>query len=278
MRVVATAGHVDHGKSSLVLALTGTDPDRFEEEKRRGLTIDLGFAHTHAAVRARRSRSSTSPATCGSCATCSPASAGSTPACSSSPPPRAGSRRARSTCASSSSSASATASSRCRRPMPSTTTGRELASLDVADHVRGNVPARRRRSCPCQRDDGRRARRPAGRARRARRSHARPPPTAAGPGSGSTACSPPRAAAPWSPGRSPAAQVAVGEHVVVGPGRAAGPDPRASRRLGRTVDTIGPGNRVALNLAGIDHGRHRARRRRRPSRALALDRRASTRR
>jgi selenocysteine-specific elongation factor len=46
MHVVATAGHIDHGKSSLVLALTGTDPDRFEEEKRRGLTIDLGFAHT----------------------------------------------------------------------------------------------------------------------------------------------------------------------------------------------------------------------------------------
>lgn len=46
MTVLATAGHVDHGKSSLVLALTGTDPDRFEEEKRRGLTIDLGFAHT----------------------------------------------------------------------------------------------------------------------------------------------------------------------------------------------------------------------------------------
>jgi selenocysteine-specific elongation factor len=44
MRVVATAGHVDHGKSSLVLALTGTDPDRFPEEKSRGLTIDLGFA------------------------------------------------------------------------------------------------------------------------------------------------------------------------------------------------------------------------------------------
>lgn len=46
MRIVATAGHVDHGKSSLVRALTGTDPDRFAEEKRRGLTIDLGFAHT----------------------------------------------------------------------------------------------------------------------------------------------------------------------------------------------------------------------------------------
>ena len=45
MRVVATAGHVDHGKSSLVQALTGTNPDRWEEERRRGLTIDLGFAH-----------------------------------------------------------------------------------------------------------------------------------------------------------------------------------------------------------------------------------------
>jgi selenocysteine-specific elongation factor len=46
VRVVATAGHVDHGKSTLVLALTGMDPDRFAEEKRRGLTIDLGFAWT----------------------------------------------------------------------------------------------------------------------------------------------------------------------------------------------------------------------------------------
>ena len=46
MRVVATAGHVDHGKSSLVQVLTGTNPDRWEEERRRGLTIDLGFAHT----------------------------------------------------------------------------------------------------------------------------------------------------------------------------------------------------------------------------------------
>ena len=46
MSVIATAGHVDHGKSTLVQALTGTDPDRLEEEQRRGLTIDLGFAHT----------------------------------------------------------------------------------------------------------------------------------------------------------------------------------------------------------------------------------------
>ena len=46
MRTVATAGHVDHGKSALVRALTGTDPDRLAEEKTRGLTIDLGFAFT----------------------------------------------------------------------------------------------------------------------------------------------------------------------------------------------------------------------------------------
>ena len=46
MHVVATAGHVDHGKSTLVRALTGTDPDRLAEEKARGLTIDLGFAST----------------------------------------------------------------------------------------------------------------------------------------------------------------------------------------------------------------------------------------
>ncbi|CAN5549616.1 selenocysteine-specific translation elongation factor [soil metagenome] len=44
MHVIGTAGHVDHGKSTLVQRLTGIDPDRFEEEKRRGLTIDLGFA------------------------------------------------------------------------------------------------------------------------------------------------------------------------------------------------------------------------------------------
>ncbi len=42
--VLGTAGHIDHGKSSLVLALTGTDPDRLAEEKQRGITIELGFA------------------------------------------------------------------------------------------------------------------------------------------------------------------------------------------------------------------------------------------
>ena len=44
MYVIGTAGHVDHGKSALVRALTGIDPDRLREEKERGLTIDLGFA------------------------------------------------------------------------------------------------------------------------------------------------------------------------------------------------------------------------------------------
>ena len=42
--IIGTAGHIDHGKSSLVKQLTGTDPDRLEEEQIRGMTIDLGFA------------------------------------------------------------------------------------------------------------------------------------------------------------------------------------------------------------------------------------------
>ncbi|SEP37477.1 selenocysteine-specific translation elongation factor [Amycolatopsis saalfeldensis] len=46
MRVIATAGHVDHGKSTLVRRLTGMEPDRWAEERRRGLTLDLGFAWT----------------------------------------------------------------------------------------------------------------------------------------------------------------------------------------------------------------------------------------
>jgi selenocysteine-specific elongation factor len=49
MHVVATAGHVDHGKSTLVRALTGTDPDRLEEEHRRGLSIQLGYCWTELA-------------------------------------------------------------------------------------------------------------------------------------------------------------------------------------------------------------------------------------
>ncbi|HZW52564.1 MAG TPA: GTP-binding protein, partial [Candidatus Elarobacter sp.] len=44
VRVIGTAGHVDHGKSTLITALTGIDPDRLREERERGMTIDLGFA------------------------------------------------------------------------------------------------------------------------------------------------------------------------------------------------------------------------------------------
>src|SRR5467141_4633641 len=43
--IIGTAGHIDHGKTALVKALTGIDADRLEEEKRRGITIDIGFAH-----------------------------------------------------------------------------------------------------------------------------------------------------------------------------------------------------------------------------------------
>ena len=43
--LIGTAGHIDHGKTALVKALTGIDADRLPEEKRRGITIDLGFAH-----------------------------------------------------------------------------------------------------------------------------------------------------------------------------------------------------------------------------------------
>src|ERR1700761_7867151 len=44
--IIGTAGHVDHGKTALVRALTGVDTDRLAEEKRRGITIDLGYAYT----------------------------------------------------------------------------------------------------------------------------------------------------------------------------------------------------------------------------------------
>lgn len=52
MRVIGTAGHVDHGKSTLVRALSGIDPDRLQEEKKRGMTIDLGFAWIELSMRA----------------------------------------------------------------------------------------------------------------------------------------------------------------------------------------------------------------------------------
>lgn len=54
--ILGTAGHIDHGKSSLVRALTGTDPDRLPEEQRRGMTIELGFAHLDVSAEGRSYR------------------------------------------------------------------------------------------------------------------------------------------------------------------------------------------------------------------------------
>ena len=48
--IVGTAGHIDHGKTALIKSLTGIDADRLAEEKRRGITIDLGFAHLELAA------------------------------------------------------------------------------------------------------------------------------------------------------------------------------------------------------------------------------------
>ena len=72
--IVGTAGHIDHGKSALVRALTGTDPDRLPEEKRRGITIDLGFAD----LQLDDLGSSTFPVTNVSSKTCSPVRMAST--------------------------------------------------------------------------------------------------------------------------------------------------------------------------------------------------------
>jgi translation initiation factor 2 gamma subunit (eIF-2gamma) len=82
--IVGTAGHIDHGKTALVKALTGIDADRLEEEKRRGITIDIGFAHFELpAPDGSRIRwaSSMSPATSALCATCWRAWAASTWCC-----------------------------------------------------------------------------------------------------------------------------------------------------------------------------------------------------
>ena len=150
MRVIATAGHVDHGKSSLVHGPHRHRPRPLRRGEAPGADDRPRLRPRHRRRRGdqlrRRAR-----ATSGSCATCWPASAASTPACSSSPPPRAGSRRARSTCGSSSSSASATASSRSRRSTCSTT---PTSSSWPRSRSPTTWPARSspaRRSCPSPR-------------------------------------------------------------------------------------------------------------------------------
>ena len=83
--VIGTAGHIDHGKTTLLRALTGIDADRLPEERRRGMTIDVGYAHL-ALPDGTTSISSTCRATTGSSATCWSAPARSTRPCWSSRP------------------------------------------------------------------------------------------------------------------------------------------------------------------------------------------------
>ena len=87
--VVGTAGHIDHGKTSLVKALTGIDTDRLPEEKARGITIDLGFAFLEEPDGLDDRDRRRARATSASSRTCSPARAASTWRCWWSPPTRA---------------------------------------------------------------------------------------------------------------------------------------------------------------------------------------------
>ena len=216
MRVVATAGHVDHGKSSLVQALTGTNPDRLEEERRRGLTIDLGFAHTTLPngdgisfvdvpghVRFLRNMLA-GVGGVDACLFVVAATEGWKPQSEEhlrilelvGLRPRRGrahqGRRGR---------------RRVARHCRSWTSRDPLAGTFLAD-----APIVRR-----QRDHRRRARRAsATRSTALRRTARRRRPTAAGRGCGSTGCSPPRAAAPSSPARSPAARCSADDQVHAG--------------------------------------------------------------
>ena len=268
VHVVATAGHVDHGKSTLVLALTGIDPDRFAEEKARGLTIDLGLRLDHAAVGPASWRSSTCPATSASSRTCWPGWARSTPACSSSPPPRAGSRSPRSTCASSSCSASATGWSRSPRSAWSTTRPASWPAWRWPTWWRARssrAPRWSRSTCPPARgvDDLRAA---LDRLLDATPAGGRP---RAGPGSGSTGSSRPRARARSSPARWPAAPLAVDDELVVLPGDCRRCGSGACRASSRPRDRVEPGQPGGGQPVGRRPRRAGPGRRPRPARPVA---------
>ena len=78
MTTLGTAGHIDHGKTALVRALTGVDTDRLPEERERGISIALGYAPLELPSGAAAVGASTCPATSGSCARWWPAPPGST--------------------------------------------------------------------------------------------------------------------------------------------------------------------------------------------------------
>ena len=262
-QVVARAGPHRHRSRPVRRGEAARPDDRPRVRPRRRSTV-------------RPSASWTCPATCGSCATCSPASAASTPACSSSPRPRVGSRRARSTCGSSSSSASATASIALTKvdvlDDPELV---ELAALEVAEHVAGTFLADAP-IVPVAAPVGARCRRAA---RRRSAALARTTPAAtdrgrarlwidrvfAAKGSGTVVT-----------GTLTDGSVAIGDQLVVEPGGQVvrvRPDPDARRARRRRS---GPGNRVALNLAGVEHHDADARRRDRRAPAGGARRTAST--
>ena len=83
--IIGTAGHIDHGKTALIKALTGQDTDRLKEEKERGISIDLGFAY-FTLPDGTAPASSMSPVTSASSATCSRAPTASIWCCSRSRP------------------------------------------------------------------------------------------------------------------------------------------------------------------------------------------------
>ena len=137
--VVGTAGHIDHGKSALVQALTGIDPDRLKEEKARGITHRPRLRPLRPRATCT-SPSSTCRATSGSCGTCSRAPAASTRCCWSWRPTNRSCRRRASTSTSAACSASRAASS----PSRSGTCGRRHAAAGAAggrELVEGTVLA-----------------------------------------------------------------------------------------------------------------------------------------
>ena len=256
VHVVATAGHVDHGKSTLVRALTGMEPDRWAEERRRGMTIDLGFAWTDlpggetvAFVDVPGHERFVPNMLAG---------VGPVPAAmlvvaadegwmpqSRRAPRRAG--RARTSGTGCSWSPAATWPTRSRR---ATRRSAELAGTSLAG-VRGGV-----RSAAHRRRAGRAARRARPAGRRAARAGRRRAPS----GCGWTGRSPSGAAARWSPARSAAGRMRVGDELELArrparPVRGAGP--AVARRAGATE--VAAVARVAVNLRGVRRDGRRAR-------------------
>jgi selenocysteine-specific elongation factor len=253
-RVVATAGHVDHGKSTLLQALTGMQPDRLAEEQRRGLTIELGFVWTTLPptddIRSnRRWRSSTSPGTNGSSPRCWPGPGRRRRPCSWSPRTTAGrpSRASTGTCSTCSGPCRCSGGhqGRCGRRRSRRRGGRRGGAGNRGD-VAGSRPDRGHRRADGRGLDELRAVLRAGWPSCRRRS------TWVGRGCGWTGASRSPGSARSSPAPSPTAisdrrQSARSSQPAGGCGSAGCRALGVGRRPGR------PGTRVAANLAGVGH-------------------------